>query len=144
MTLDRMLERGEGGGASLAQVSYSLAEGTWGAVADQEYRHRPVVSPGGYRWCPREEDQVLLLHTGDGDLCAGAAGDSRGLAPGEVEITGGGGGSIRLGADGSVVITGAGGGLIRLEPDGTVLINGQTFPAAAGEGGESDGPEGEL
>ncbi len=132
MTLDRMLERGEGGGASLAQVSYSLAEGSWGAVADQEYRYRPVVSPGGYRWCPREEEQVLLLHTGDGDLCAGTAGDSRGLAPGEVEITGGGGGSIRLMADGSIAIAGAGGGLLELRPDGTVSINGQLFPAAAG------------
>ena len=73
MTLDRMLERGEGGGASLAQVSYSLEEGGWGAVADQEYRHRPVIAPGGYRWCPREGQQLLLLHTGDGDLCAGVS-----------------------------------------------------------------------
>ena len=115
MTLDRMLERGEGGGASLAQVSYSLAEGSWGAVADQEYRYRPVVSPGGYRWCPREEEQVLLLHTGDGDLCAGAAAESRGLAPGEVEITGPGGSSILL------------------RRDGAVVINGQLFPAPVGK-----------
>ena len=115
MTLDRMLERGEGGGASLAQVSYSLEEGGWGAVADQEYRHRPVIAPGGYRWCPREGQQLLLLHTGDGDLCAGAAAESRGLAPGEVEITGPGGSSILL------------------RRDGAVVINGQLFPAPGGK-----------
>ena len=73
MTLDKIFQKREEAAASLAQVSYSLEEGGWGAVADQEYRHRPVIAPGGYRWCPREGQQLLLLHTGDGDLCAGAA-----------------------------------------------------------------------
>lgn len=109
MLLDRMFQQKEAAAAALAQVSFSLEEGdkgAWGAVADQEYRHRPVLAPGGYRWCPREGQEVLLLHTGDGDLCAGAASDSRGLAPGEVEITGPGGSAILLRADGAVVING--------------------------------------
>lgn len=106
MLLDGMFRAREEKSAALAQVSYSLEEGEWGAVADQEYRYRPMLSPGGYRWCPREGQEVLLLHTGDGELCAGAAADSRGLAPGEVEITGPGGGSILLRADGAVVING--------------------------------------
>lgn len=106
MLMDRLFVKQEEPAAALAQVSYALEAGDWGAVADQEYRHRPTVSPGGYRWCPREGEQVLLLHTGDGDLCAGVPGDSRGLAPGEVEITGPGGSSIRLRADGAVVING--------------------------------------
>lgn len=106
MVLDGLFPKKEEAAASLARVSYSLEEGAWGAVADQEYRHRPVVSPGGYRWCPREGDQLLMLHTGDGDLCAGVPGESRGLAPGEIEIAGPGGGCIRLRADGAVVING--------------------------------------
>jgi len=104
-----MFQKKEETAAALAQVSYSLAEGekgAWGAVADQEYRYRPVIAPGGYRWCPREGQEVLLLHTGDGDLCAGATTDSRGLAPGEVEIAGPAGSSILLRADGAVVING--------------------------------------
>ena len=115
MTLDKIFQKREEAAASLAQVSYSLEEEGWGAVADQEYRHRPVIAPGGYRWCPREGQQLLLLHTGDGDLCAGAAAESRGLAPGEVEITGPGGGSILL------------------RRDGAVVINGQLFPAPGGK-----------
>ena len=51
MTLDKIFQKREEAAASLAQVSYSLEEGGWGAVADQEYRHRPVIAPGGYR-CP--------------------------------------------------------------------------------------------
>jgi len=116
MLLDGMFQKKEETAAALAQVSYSLEEGAWGAVADQEYRYRPVISPGGYRWCPREGQEVLLLHTGDGDLCAGATAESRGLAPGEVELTGPAGGSILLRADGAVV------------------INGQIFPPAGKEG----------
>ena len=115
MTLDKIFQKREEAAASLAQVSYSLEEGGWGAVADQEYRQRPVLAPGGYRWCPREGQQLLLLHTGDGDLCAGAAAESRGLAPGEVEITGPGGSSILL------------------RRDGAVVINGQLFPAPGGK-----------
>ena len=128
MTLDRLLARGSAGSdAALGVVSYSLAGGDWGAVADREYRHRPVVGPGGYRWCPREGQEVLLLRTGDGDLCAGVSAESRGLAPGEVEIAAG-GGSVRLGQDGSVRLTSMGGGSILLGADGTVTINGQAFP----------------
>lgn len=109
MVLDRLLQDREDTSAALAQVSYALEDGeagSWGAVADQEYRYRPVVAPGGYRWCPREGQEVLLLHTGDGDLCMGMAADSRGLAPGEVEITGPLGSSILLRKDGAVVING--------------------------------------
>lgn len=126
MLLDGMFQKKEETAAALAQVSYSLEgedKGSWGAVADQEYRYRPVLSPGGYRWCPKEGQEVLLLHTGDGDLCAGVPADSRGLAPGEVEITGPGGSSILLRADGAVV------------------INGTVIPA---EGGVSDGSEAGL
>lgn len=106
MLLDGMFRAKEEKTAALAQVSYSLEGGDWGAVADQEYRYRPVLSPGGYRWRPSEGQEVLLLHTGDGDLCAGTTADSRSLAPGEVEITGPLGGSILLRADGAVVING--------------------------------------
>jgi len=130
MLLDRMLEReASEGSASLAQVSFSLEGGDWGAVSDREYRHHPVVGPGGYRWCPKEGEEVLLLHTGDGDLCAGTSGESRGLAPGEVEIGGPGGSALRLGKDGSVSIT-AGGGSIVIRGDGVVVINGQEFKPA--------------
>lgn len=116
MTLDKLLERGSAPeGAALAQVSFSLESGEWGAVADREYRHRPVVFPGGYRWCPREGEEVLLLRAGEGELCAGVPGESRGLAPGEVEITGPGGSSILL------------------RRDGAVVINGQLFPAPVGK-----------
>ena len=67
MTLDRLLfpETPEGG-AALGVVSYSLGGGDWGAVADREYRHRPLVGPGGFRWCPREGEEVLLLRTARG------------------------------------------------------------------------------
>ena len=127
MTLDKIFQKREEAAASLAQVSYSLEEEGWGAVADQEYRYRPVVSPGGYRWCPREEEQVLLLHTGDGDLCAGVSFESQGLAPGEAELSAG-GGTIRLERDGSIRLTSKGGGSILLGADGTVAVNGQIFP----------------
>ena len=127
MVLDGLFPKKEEAAASLARVSYSLEEGAWGAVADQEYRHRPVVSPGGYRWCPREGQGVLLLRTGDGDLCAGVPAESRGLAPGEVELSAG-GGTIRLGADGSITLTSKGGGTLLLGADGTVTVNGQPFP----------------
>lgn len=127
MTLDKLLERGSAPeGAALAQVSFSLESGEWGAVADREYRHRPVVFPGGYRWCPREGEEVLLLRAGEGELCAGVPGESRGLAPGEVEIAAW-GSAIRLGKDGSVSMTGAGGGSILLRGDGAVVINGREF-----------------
>lgn len=106
MLLDGLFQSKEEKSAALAQVSYSLEGGSWGAVADREYRYRPVLSPGGYRWCPSQGQEVLLLHTGDGELCAGTTADSRGLAPGEVQITGPQGGSILLRADGAVVING--------------------------------------
>lgn len=106
MLLDGIFQAKEEKTAALAQVSYSLEGGSWGAVADQEYRYRPVLAPGGYRWCPSEGQEVLLLHTGDGDLCAGALAEGHDLAPGEVEITGPLGGSILLRADGAVVING--------------------------------------
>lgn len=131
MLLERMLEReASEGGASLAQVSYSLEGGDWGAVADREYRHHPVVAPGGYRWCPKEGEEVLLVHTGDGDLCAGVSGDSQGLDPGEIEIAGPAGSAIRLGKNGSISILAGGGGSIVLRADGVVVINGQEFAAA--------------
>ena len=129
MLLEQVFLGGGGGSASLAEVSYSSG-GVWGAVSDQEYRHRPMVSPGGYRWCPGEEDRVLLLHTGDGDLCAGAA-DSGGLAPGEVEITGPGGSAIRLLADGVMRLSGPGGSFLELRADGSVAINGTVIPAVS-------------
>lgn len=128
MTLDRLLARGSSGNdAALGVVSYAQTGGDWGAVADREYRRRPVVGPGGYRWCPREGQEVLLLRTGDGDLCAGVPAESRGLAPGEVELSAG-GGTIRLGADGSITLTSKGGGTLLLGADGTVTVNGQPFP----------------
>ena len=128
MTLDRLLfpETPEGG-AALGVGSYSLGGGDWGAVADREYRHRPLVGPGGFRWCPREGEEVLLLRTGDGDLCAGVSFESQGLAPGEAELSAG-GGTIRLGQDGSIRLTSKGGGSILLGADGTVAVNGQIFP----------------
>ena len=127
MVLDRVLEQeARESGAALAAVSYSLEGGDWGAVADREYRRCPIAAPGGYRWCPREGDEVLLLRTGDGDLCAGVSGESQGLAPGEVEISGC-GSVIRLGKDGSVSLTGKGGGSIVIRGDGAVVINGQEF-----------------
>lgn len=106
MLLDGMFRAKEERTAALAQVSYSLEGGDWGAVADREYRRQPVLSPGGYRWRPSEGQEVLLLHTVDGDLCAGTTAEVRGLAPGEVEIIGPAGSSILLRADGAVVING--------------------------------------
>ncbi len=133
MVLDQILEgEARDGGAALAKVSYSLEGGEWGAVADREYRRCPVAAPGGYRWCPREGEEVLLLRTGDGDLCAGVSGESLGLAPGEVEIAAW-GGAIRLGKDGSVSLTSGGGASVLLRGDGAVVINGQVFaPPEAG------------
>ncbi len=132
MLIDQVFAKNGGGaasaGAALAQVSYALEQGGWGAVADQEYRHSPLVVPGGYRWSPREDKQVLLLHTADGDLCAGVPADSQGLAPGEVELTGPGGASIRLTKDGLIAITSPSGASIRFTADGSVIINGTTIP----------------
>ena len=105
MLLGKLLERREEEGSGLARVSYA-GEGAWGAVADQEYRHRPMAAPGGYSWCPRQGEEVLLLRTAGGEFCAGTAGDSRGLSPGEVRIDGPAGSYIHLRADGAVVING--------------------------------------
>ena len=128
MLIDQMFHRPEGAGAALAQVSYSLKGGGWSAVADQEYRYRPLIAPGGYHWCPQEEQQVLLLHTSDGDLCAGVPASAQALAPGEVSITGPTGSSIRLWADGTVTLTGPAGSSLHFAQDGTVTINGTTIP----------------
>ena len=106
MIIDGMFRGEEKNAAALAQVSCSLEGGSWGAVADREYRYRPVLAPGGYRWRPSQGQEVLLLCTGDGELCAGATADSQDLADGEIEIAGPSGGSILLRADGAVVING--------------------------------------
>ena len=112
MFLDRIWKGKEQEGPALALVSFAVEEGEWGAVADQEYRYRPTLTPGGYRWCPRQGEEVLLLPTAGGELCAGVTGDSQGLTPGEVRIEG------------------PGGGYIWLRADGTVVVNGQEFPPA--------------
>lgn len=130
MLIDQVFARSAAAatGAALAQVSYALEEGGWGAVADQEYRFRPLLAPSGYRWCPREEQQVLLLHTADGDLCAGVPAETRGLAPGEVELAGPDGAVIRLSRGGLVSITSPSGASLRFAADGSVVINGTTIP----------------
>ncbi len=120
MLLDGLLERRREEESALAQVSYS-EDGQWGAVADQEYRYRPMVAPGGYAWCPSQGEEVLLLRTGSGEFCAGVPGDPQGLAPGEVRISG------------------PAGSYIWLKADGTVVINGQAFQPPAEENQGTEG-----
>ena len=107
MLIDQMFHRPEGAGAALAQVSYSLKGGGWGAVADQEYRYRPLIAPGGYHWAPAPGQEVLVLKTGErGEQpCAVGVADRSGLKPGEVLITGG-KCSLLLGLNGTITVSG--------------------------------------
>ena len=86
-----------------------------GVYADGHQRLLPVAAPGGYRWKPKNGQQVLVLKTGaDGEAaCIIAQQENRedDLKPGEAELYGR-GCSIRLGEDGT------------LRLDGTVLVNG--------------------
>lgn len=119
MLLDGLLERRREEESALAQVSYS-EDGQWGAVADQEYRYRPMVAPGGYAWCPSQGEEVLLLRTGAGNSAPGCRGPP-GAGPGEVRISG------------------PAGSYIWLKADGTVVINGQAFQPPAEENQGTEG-----
>ena len=75
MTLDKLLEWDSAPeGAALARVSFSLESGEWGAVADREYRHRPVVFPGGTGGAPVRERRCCSSGPGRGSCAPGSPG----------------------------------------------------------------------
>ena len=82
------------------------------AVLDGEQRQLAVASPGGYFWCPRVEEQVLVLQ----GHVIGAVQAEKNLRPGEICISSG-KASIRLGIDGAVYI------------DGDIFLNGERWEA---------------
>ena len=98
----------------VARVSFSF-QNAFGAVAAGEVRSLPIAAPGGYRYRPREEEQLLLLDTQDGTVALGTMADSTELAPGEIRISGPAGSYLHFCADGTVVINGT-----AIGPDGTV------------------------
>lgn len=100
-----------------------------------ERRWLPVMAPGGYRWCPRTGEQVLVLKTGaDGEVpcvLAQQIPDGSTLLPGEVEL---------VGPDCGVKLTQSG----QVALQGRVSINGRSLEdmihsivaaAIAGQGG---------
>lgn len=71
-------------------------------VLDGEQRRLLVYGPGGYRWAPTSDQDVLVLKNGAviGALCEGS------LEPGEVELFAPGGASVRLQTDGTIRVSG--------------------------------------
>ena len=86
-----------------------------GVYADGHQRLLPVAAPGGYRWRPKNGQQVLVLKTGaDGEAaCIIAQQETQedDLKPGEAELYGQ-RCSVRLGEDGTLRLC------------GMVLVNG--------------------
>lgn len=104
----------DSGSGRVARVSFSF-ENAFGAVAAGEVRSLPVAAPGGYRYRPREDEQLVLLDTQDGTVALGTMADPAALAPGEIRIDGPAGSYLRFCPDGSVVING-----LVIGPDGTI------------------------
>lgn len=94
------------GGARVAAVSYAAA-GSFGVVAEGEYRSPVLAGPVGWRGVPPQGRQVLLLPTQDGTVCLGELYPPPDLIPGEILIAGPSGSCIRLRNDGCVEINGA-------------------------------------
>ncbi len=71
-------------------------------VLDGEQRRLLVYGPGGYRWAPSADQDVLVLKNGAviGALCPD------GLRPGEAELFAPGGAAIRLCTDGTIQVRG--------------------------------------
>ena len=96
-------------------------------VVDGEERQLLVYGPGGYRWAPTADQDVLVLKNGAvvGALVQG------GLEPGEVELFASGGASIRLAADVKVRIRGD------VQIQGDLEVSGEISCAALNVGGVS-------
>lgn len=84
-------------------------------LTDCEKRGVTLVSPGGYTWCPRENDKVIVMKNGEAVLGVENTGDTE---PGEVKIFSAGGAQIVLKNDGTIRITGD------VIIDGRVIGNG--------------------
>ena len=91
-----------------------------GVYADGCQQQLPVAAPGGYRWKPKNGQQVLVLKTGANAeaacIVAGQDVGENGLKPGEVEVFGP-GCCVKLDEYGQVQLNGA------------VLVNGVSLEA---------------
>ena len=98
-----------------AQAGTVTLEGAAPGVGlEGEKRNVTLYGPGGYRWAPRQGDQVLVIKTGPEEAPAGVGVRlEEGLEPGEVWITASAGTGIRLKPDGTIALT------------GKVTVNGQ-------------------
>ncbi|MEG0824832.1 MAG: hypothetical protein RRY64_06360 [Oscillospiraceae bacterium] len=110
MFLAQNARRGRGRIPATELGPVTLEGETVGAYLEGERRDLPVFSPGGYRWAPAVEQNVLVLGTGDegGTPCVVGVqqGNTPPLAPGEVRIASTGGAAISLSNSGVVRLTG--------------------------------------
>lgn len=108
--------RGAGRQEHDARVGVVTVQGEQtGVYADGHQRLLPVAAPGGYRWKPKNGQQVLVIKTGaDAEaacIVAQQEAEDHDLSPGEVELYGQ-GCSIKLDEDGKLWL------------NGTVMVNG--------------------
>ena len=102
---------------ALAEDGQVTLEETVGVYAEGERRNLPVYGPGGYRWRPCADQQVLVLklgRQGEQPCVAGAAVGETELAPGEIEV-------FSNGA--KIVLHNSG----RVDIWGNLFINGQPY-----------------
>lgn len=120
MWISQQSKRPEGAERN-ARMGVVTAQGEQtGVYTDGHQRLLPVAAPGGYRWKPKNGQQVLVVKSGaDGEaacIVAQRESGSNDLTPGEVELYGD-GCSVRLDGNGQVRLTGA------------VLVNGVALEA---------------
>ncbi|HIY08522.1 MAG TPA: hypothetical protein H9680_04215 [Firmicutes bacterium] len=119
--MNQLGRRKETKGASLAPLTYAEG-GSFGAVGEREWRELPVFGPG-CAYQPREEDELLVVESERGEVCAGVRAELTGLQPGELRLGREGGACILLRQDGSILLNG-----LVITPAGTIL------PTEGGEG----------
>ena len=106
---------------ALQTGTVTMGSGKTAVYTDRERRGISIFAPGGYVWRPTVGQELLILKTEDGGLCASGAEvlpAPEGFADGEVYITSKGGASVWLKNDGSLYLTGA----VRI--DGSLYVNG--------------------
>ncbi len=86
----------------------TISENGLAALSHAELRGLHILAPGGVRWRPRIDDQVLVLKQDDQNACVAGilAEPDNSLLPGEIRLA-------------------AGNASIRILPDGTIALAGQ-------------------
>ena len=124
--MNQLGRRRETKGASLAPLTYAEG-GSFGAVGEREWREPLAIGFLGNvvdLWERlAEEDELLVVESERGEVCAGVRAELTGLQPGELRLGREGGACILLRQDGSILLNG-----LVITPAGTIL------PTEGGEG----------